>query len=187
MRLHLGTFATLDGYGRRVHVLLVHPEIAPNTGAIVRLCANTGAGLHLVEPLGFSLEDRMMRRGGLDYHEAASMTVHGSLTEARAVLPGRWFGFSARSTTSYVDIEFDDDDVLVFGAERAGLTDEAKSAISAERMLTIPMRPGNRSINLANAVSIVVYEAWRQRGFAGAGPNDDGLTSETLLTGDFDR
>ena len=82
--------------------------------------------------------------------------------------------------------EFDDDDVLVFGAERAGLTDEAKSAIFAERMLTIPMRPGNRSINLANAVSIVVYEAWRQRGFAGAGPNDDGLTSETLLTGDFD-
>ena len=112
-----------------MHVLLVHPEIAPNTGAIVRLCANTGAGLHLVEPLGFSLDDRLLRRGGLDYHEAASMTVHGSLTEARAVLPGRWFGFSARSTTSYVDIEFDDDDVLVFGAELAGLTDEAKSAI----------------------------------------------------------
>jgi tRNA (cytidine/uridine-2'-O-)-methyltransferase len=169
-----------------VHVLLVHPEIAPNTGAIVRLCANTGAALHLVEPLGFVLDDARMRRGGLDYHEAASMTVHASLREAQVALPGRWFGFSSRSTTSYVDVEFGDDDVLVFGAERAGLTDEAISAIPPAQMLTIPMRPGNRSINLANAVSIVVYEAWRQRGFDGAGPNDDGLTSETLLTTDFD-
>jgi len=170
-----------------VHVLLVHPEIAPNTGAIIRLCANTGAELHLVEPLGFSLDDRLLRRGGLDYHEAASLTVHADLADARTALPGRWFGFSARSTTSYAGVEFGDDDVLVFGAERAGLTDEARSVISPQQMLTIPMRPGNRSINLANAVSIVVYEAWRQRGFDGAGKDDGGLTSETLLADDFDH
>ncbi len=170
-----------------MHVLLVHPEIAPNTGAIIRLCANTGARLHLVEPLGFSLDDRLLRRGGLDYHEAASMTVHASLDDARTALTGRWFGFSARSTRSYAEVEFEDDDVLVFGAERAGLTDEVKATITLEQMLTIPMRPGNRSINLANAVSIVVYEAWRQQGFSGAGAEPlGGLTSETLLADDFD-
>ena len=165
---------------------VVQPEIAPNTGAIIRLCANTGATLHLVEPLGFELGDRLLRRGGLDYHEYADMHVHADLDAVAATLTGRWFGFSARSTRRYTDIAYEDDDVLVFGTERAGLTPEQKERFPAEQLLTIPMLAGNRSMNLANAVSVVVYEAWRQADFAGAGADQPGLTSETTATAPFD-
>lgn len=170
-----------------VHVVLVQPEIAPNTGAIVRLCANTGATLHLVEPLGFSLDDRLLRRGGLDYHEYADMQVHADLDAVATALPGRWFGFSARSSRRYTDVAFADDDVLVFGTERSGLSDEQKQRFDADHLLTIPMLAGNRSMNLANAVSVVIYEAWRQRDFAGAGADRPELTAETTAQPPFDR
>jgi tRNA (cytidine/uridine-2'-O-)-methyltransferase len=169
-----------------VHVVLVAPEIAPNTGAIIRLCANTGARLHLVEPLGFELSDSLLKRGGLDYHEHADMTVHPTIESARAALPGRWFGFSSRGTRRYTEVAFAPDDVLVFGAERAGLDDHSLSLISDGHLLSIPMRPDNRSINLANAVSIVLYEAWRQHDFAGAAPDGGTSTAERLHLNPFD-
>ena len=151
-----------------MHVVLVEPQIAPNTGAIIRLCANTGAELHLVEPLGFDLDDSKLRRGGLDYHEFASVTIHPDLRAAVAALPGRWFAFTARGTASYADVEYRAADVLVFGTERTGLRAEVLDDERIDRVLTIPMVPGSRSLNLANAVSVVVYEVWRQTGFAGA-------------------
>lgn len=169
-----------------MHVVLVQPEIAPNTGAIVRLCANTGATLHLVEPLGFQLDDRLLRRGGLDYHEYAEMEVHPDLDAVAAVLSGRWFGFSARSTRLYTEVDYREDDVLVFGAERSGLSVEDKQRFEHDRLLTIPMLAGNRSMNLANAVSVVVYEAWRQTDFTGAGADQPGLTAETTAAPPFD-
>ncbi|MEM7141865.1 MAG: tRNA (cytidine(34)-2'-O)-methyltransferase [Actinomycetota bacterium] len=170
-----------------MHVVLVQPEIAPNTGAIIRLCANTGAALHLVEPLGFRLDDRLLRRGGLDYHEYADVTVHAGLEDAHAALPGRWFGFSARSTRRYTDVAYRDDDVLVFGTERRGLSSDQKARFADDHLLTIPMLAGNRSMNLANAVSVVLYEAWRQDDFSGAGADRPGLTSETTASPPFDR
>jgi tRNA (cytidine/uridine-2'-O-)-methyltransferase len=169
-----------------VHVVLVQPEIAGNTGAIIRLCANTGCDLHLVEPLGFELDDSRMKRGGLDYHEFANLTVYPDLAAVQVALPGRWFGFSSHGNQIYADIEFEDSDVLVFGAERAGLSDDDMAAIPAGHLLRIPMQAGNRSMNLANAVAVVVYEAWRQRDFTGAGEGGTGLTSETTATAPFD-
>lgn len=151
-----------------MHVVLVHPEIAPNTGAIIRLCANTGSALHLVEPLGFELDDRHLRRGGLDYHELADVTIHGDIDAARAVLPGRWFACTSKATRAHVDIDYRADDVLVFGPERSGLGASFLAQIPPTRQLRIPMRPDNRSLNLANAVAVIVYEAWRQAGFDGA-------------------
>ena len=146
----------------------MHPEIAPNTGAIIRLAANTGAGIHLVEPLGFELDDRLYSRGGLDYHELATVTVHPDLDTAAAAVPGTWWGFSAHGTTRFGDASIGPDDVLVFGAERAGLTNEARQRIGADRLLTIPMVEGSRSLNLANAVAVVVYDAWGRQGYPGA-------------------
>lgn len=170
-----------------VHVVLVHPEIAPNTGNIIRLCANVGADLHLVEPLGFSLDDRLLKRGGLDYHELTSLTVHASFDAAVRTLRGhRLFTFASAGDRSYAEVEYRDDDVLIFGAERAGLDTEVVEQVSEDHRLTIPMRPGNRSLNLANAVSVVVYEAWRQQGFGGAGESGP-LTSETPSAPPFDR
>lgn len=168
-----------------VDVVLVNPEIAPNTGNIIRLCANAGCRLHLVEPLGFDLDDRLLRRGGLDYHEYASVQVHDSIDALAASVPGRWFGFSSGADRVYSDVTFEPGDVLVFGAERAGLSGDAVAAIGEDRMLTIPMRPDNRSLNLANAVAIVVYEAWRQAGFVGSAPTRS-LTSETPAGSPFD-
>ena len=153
-----------------VHVVLVEPQIAPNTGGIIRLCANTGAVLHLVEPLGFSFDDTRLRRGGLDYHEFADVRIHPDVAAARRALPGRWFTFTAAATDPYHDVRYEPDDVLVFGTERTGLGSDVLADARNHGTLTIPMRPESRSINLANAVSIVVYEAWRQRGFDGAGP-----------------
>ena len=168
-----------------MHVVLVHPEIAPNTGAIIRLCANTGCELHLVEPLGFELSDSLLKRGGLDYHEYATMHVHPDLDAVIAALPGRRFGFSSHGTTRYTDVAYEPDDVLVFGAERGGLTTEATEWINDDRLLTIPMRAG-RSLNVANAASIVVYEAWRQLGFAGADERGGSPTAERLHLEPFD-
>lgn len=164
----------------RLHIVLVAPEIAPNTGNIIRLAANVGAGLHLVEPLGFTLDDRLLKRGGLDYHELADVTVHSSFDEcAHALHDGRFFTFSAGHGSRYDSITFVDNDVLVFGTERTGLTNEVASSVPEPQRLFIPMRPGNRSLNLANAVTAVVFEAWRQADFAGASPDGGATTSET--------
>ena len=162
-------------------VVLVEPQIATNTGNIIRLCANTGVGLHLVEPLGFDLDDAKLRRSGLDYHEHATVTIHQDVAAARAQLTGRWFAFSASAERTYADVEFAADDVLAFGTERTGLAADVLVGFEPDHVLTIPMMPDNRSLNLANAVAIVVYEAWRQRSFAGAAARPlEGLTSETL-------
>lgn len=167
--------------------MLVNPEIAPNTGNIIRLCANTGASLHLVEPLGFSLDDKLLKRGGLDYHELTNLTVHSTFGALVNALDGhRMFTFTSRSTHCYDTVVFAEDDVLVFGAERGGLPAGIVGHVPADQRLTIPMRPDNRSLNLANAVSVVVYEAWRQSGFIGAAPNESGLTSETPGAAPFD-
>lgn len=151
-----------------MRVVLVEPQIAPNTGSIIRLCANTGAELHLVEPLGFALDDARLRRGGLDYHEFARVITHPDLESARAALTGRWFAFSASSIRRYDEIGYRADDVLVFGTERTGLASRVLGDVRNHDTLTIPMRPGSRSLNLANAVSVVVYEVWRQQRFDGA-------------------
>ncbi len=175
-------------------VVLVHPEIAPNTGNIIRLCANTGARLHLVEPLGFTLEDKLLRRAGLDYHELTTMTVHPSFEAADLALGihARAYAFSSRGTRRFTDVAFTQDDVLVFGAENAGLSDEHLAAFPPERLLTIPMRADNRSMNLSNAVAVVVYEAWRQSNFEGAALTatplpGHGLTAELPKQTPFDR
>ncbi len=154
-----------------MHVVLVEPQIAPNTGSIIRLCANTGATLHLVEPLGFDFDDARLRRGGLDYHEFAEVTIHPDIEAARRALPGRWFVLSASGDRRHSDVGYEADDVFVFGTERTGLSADVLGDARNHATLTIPMRPTSRSINLANAVSIVVYEAWRQHGFAGADRN----------------
>ena len=151
-----------------MHVVLVHPEIAPNTGNIIRLCANTGSSLHLVEPLGFEIDDRNLRRAGLDYHDIAHVVVHPDLDAARVALPGRWLACTTSGRRSHVEVIYRPDDVAVFGPERAGLAPEALALVPTDDHLRIPMMPGNRSLNLPNAVTIVVYEAWRQRGFVGA-------------------
>lgn len=173
-----------------VHIVLVNPQIAPNTGNLIRLCANTGNDLHLVEPLGFTLDDSLLKRGGLDYHERTRMTVHPDLAGVRAALPGRWFAFSTHSTRRYTDVDYRSDDVLVFGCEGSGLDDDTKSQFAPEHSLTIPLRPNNRSLNLANAVSVVVFEAWRQADFEGSADVDErveGLTGELLDGRLFDR
>lgn len=170
-----------------VHVVLAEPRIAPNTGNIIRLCANVGAHLHLVEPLGFDLDDAKLRRGGLDYHEFAEVTVHGDLDAARAALDGPWFAFSSHAQRRYTEVAYRDDAVLVFGSERFGLGDERLASGMFDAVLTIPQQPGVRSLNLGNAVSVVVYEAWRQLGFAGAsGEPGSALTVETLTSDPYD-
>jgi tRNA (cytidine/uridine-2'-O-)-methyltransferase len=150
-------------------VVLYQPEIPPNTGNILRLCANAGCRLHLVRPLGFLVTDRALRRAGLDYAEIQAATLHEDWAAARAHFAGRrLFAFSARAQRVYADTRFQSDDVLVFGPETRGLPDAVLAEFPAERRLLIPMRPGMRSINLSNAVALVVYEAWRQADFAGA-------------------
>ena len=152
-------------------VVLVHPEIPPNTGNVIRLCANAGARLHLVEPLGFSMEDRLLRRAGLDYHELAEVRVHASWPACAAALgEGRtMYAFSTRGTRLFTEASYRPGDVLVFGAETAGLPAALRDTFPEALRLRLPMRPGNRSLNLSNAAAVVVFEAWRQNGFAGAG------------------
>jgi tRNA (cytidine/uridine-2'-O-)-methyltransferase len=152
-------------------VVLVHPEIPPNTGNVIRLTANTGAELHLVEPLGFRMDDRELKRAGLDYHEYARVRVHPSFAACRTALDAggdrRWYAFTAQSTHSLYEAAFRAGDVLVFGCESVGLPQALLDAFAEERRLRIPMRAGVRSLNLSNAVAVAVYEAWRQNGFAG--------------------
>jgi tRNA (cytidine/uridine-2'-O-)-methyltransferase len=150
-------------------VVLVHPEIPPNAGNVIRLCANAGARLHLVEPLGFSMDDRQLKRAGLDYHELATVTVHRDWTACRAALgEKRFFALSTRGSVVHATVTFVPGDAFVFGAETRGLPDAILEEIAPERRLRLPMRPGNRSLNLSNAVAVVVFEAWRQQGFAGS-------------------
>jgi len=150
-------------------IVLVHPEIPPNTGNVIRLAANTGCELHLVEPLGFRLADRELKRAGLDYHEYARVEVHGSWAAARARLTGRrFFAATTKGATSPYQESFQPGDVFVFGCETAGLPQEILAEFPSERRLRLPMRPANRSLNLSNAVAVLVYEAWRQNGFGGA-------------------
>ena len=149
-------------------IVLYAPEIPPNTGNVIRLAANTGARLHLVEPLGFSMEDRQLKRAGLDYREFASVRVHPDWRACRAVLAGRVFACSARATQRYADVRFAAGDAFVFGPETRGLPREVMADFDPLHRLRLPMMPGNRSVNLSNAVAIVVFEAWRQLGFPGA-------------------
>jgi tRNA (cytidine/uridine-2'-O-)-methyltransferase len=149
-------------------VILHRPEIPPNTGNAIRLCANTGARLHLVRPLGFDMDDRQLRRAGLDYHEYARVQVHDSLAAAlAAIAPTRLFALSTRGSVRYDTPRFAQGDAFVFGSETRGLPAEVLEAVPATQRLRLPMQPDNRSINLSNAVAVVVFEAWRQRGFRG--------------------
>lgn len=153
-----------------LEVILFHPEIPPNTGNVIRLCANAGARLNLVEPLGFSMDERRLRRAGLDYHDLATVVVHRDWEACRAALgERRIFAVSTRAAMRYDQVAYAEDDAFVFGPETAGLPGELLETFAPGRRLRLPMRPGNRSLNLSNAVAVVVYEAWRQRGFPGYG------------------
>lgn len=150
------------------HIILYQPEIPPNTGNAIRLCANTGFDLHLIEPLGFELDDKRLRRAGLDYHEYARLGTHASLEQCLAdIRPGRLFAFSTRGRRDYADVDFRPDDALLFGPETRGLPNDVLEALPAEQRLRIPMRANCRSLNLSNAVALVAYEAWRQLDFVG--------------------
>jgi tRNA (cytidine/uridine-2'-O-)-methyltransferase len=156
-------------------VVLFEPEIPPNTGNVIRLCANTGARLHLVQPLGFRLDARAVRRSGLDYRELADVTVHddfaaclAALSAGRAPADSRWFSLTTAGDVDYDAVRFAAGDVLVFGPETRGLPETVLASCPGGRRLRIPMRPGARSLNLSNAVAVVVYEAWRQLRWPGA-------------------
>lgn len=150
-------------------VILHQPEIPPNTGNVIRLCANTGARLHLVRPLGFDLDNKQMRRAGLDYHEYTALQVHDTLAAALAsIMPTRLFALSTRNSVRYDQPTFTTGDAFLFGSETRGLPDDVLTAVPDGQRLRLPMRPDNRSLNLSNAVAVVVFEAWRQQGFAGA-------------------
>ncbi len=147
-------------------IILYEPEIPPNTGNVIRLCANTGCRLHLVHPLGFTLEAAQVRRAGLDYHEMANVREHADWAACLAALqPTRLFAIETGGATRYSDVRFQAGDALLFGRETKGLPAEVLSTLAADTVLHIPMRPGNRSVNLSNAVALVVFEAWRQNDF----------------------
>ena len=153
------------------NIVLIQPEIPPNTGNVIRLAANTGCRLHLVEPLGFSMEDRLLRRAGLDYHETAELQRHASwpaLLDAENPLPARRFALTTRGSRDFADVSFKPGDWFVFGAETAGLPEHVRASFDPPQCLRLPMRAGQRSLNLSNAVAVVVFEAWRQCGYAGA-------------------
>jgi tRNA (cytidine/uridine-2'-O-)-methyltransferase len=158
-------------YGEMFNVVLFQPEIPPNTGNVIRLCANTGSTLHLVRPLGFDIEDKALRRAGLDYDVMAQVRVHASLDDClHELAEARVFCVETGSSRIYSEVAFQPGDALLFGPETRGLPAKVLERFPADRRLAIPMRPGNRSINLSNTVALVVYEAWRQQGFAGASP-----------------
>lgn len=149
-------------------VVLVRPEIPPNTGNVIRLCANTGSRLHLVEPLGFRMGDSDVKRAGLDYHEMTVVTVHPDLDACLRALAGRRaFALTTKASTNVYDGAFRPGDVFVFGSETRGLPDDVLARFDDAHRLRLPMMPGNRSLNLSNAVAVTVFEAWRQNGFAG--------------------
>jgi tRNA (cytidine/uridine-2'-O-)-methyltransferase len=152
-----------------LHVALYQPEIPPNTGNIIRLCANAGCALHLIHPLGFELDDRRLRRAGLDYREWATLSEYPAWPDFVARIGARrLFAVSTRGTRRYQEVAYAAEDVLVFGPETRGLPEALLNGFAPERRLRIPMCPGNRSLNLSNAVAVVLYEAWRQLGFSGA-------------------
>jgi tRNA (cytidine/uridine-2'-O-)-methyltransferase len=153
-------------------IVLVQPEIPPNTGNVIRLAANTGCELHLVEPLGFVMEDRLLRRAGLDYHEYAPVRRHAGWAAWRASTapdPARCFAFTTRASRAHDQLRWQSGDWLVFGSESAGLPEALRAEFASDQQVRLPMRPGQRSLNLSNAVAVAVFEAWRQNGFAGAG------------------
>lgn len=151
-----------------MHVVLYQPEIPPNTGNIIRICANTGAALHLIRPLGFDWDDKRMRRAGLDYHDFTQVILHDSLEACEQLLSkSRWFAMTTKGSRNFAEIAFDAADVVLFGPETRGLPDEVLARWPQERKLRIPMQAPSRSINLANSVAITLYEAWRQRGYDG--------------------
>lgn len=151
------------------HIVLVAPEIPPNTGNVIRLAANTGCQLHLVKPLGFELDDKQLKRAGLDYHEYATLKVHetfAALFEAERPDPKRMFALTTKGSHPFAESRFAPGDWFVFGRESAGLPEEVRAQFPPEQRIRLPMRPGNRSLNLSNAVAVVVFEAWRQSGYA---------------------
>ena len=154
------------------HIVLVEPEIPPNTGNVIRLAANTGCTLHLIEPLGFSMDDKHMRRAGLDYHEYAEVRRHAgwpAFLAAQQPDAARLFALTTQGTRLVHEVAFLAGDWLVFGAETRGLAPELRDTFAPAQQLRLPMRPGQRSLNLSNAVAVTVFEAWRQNGFGGAG------------------
>ena len=152
------------------HVVLYQPEIPPNTGNVMRLCANTGSRLHLIEPLGFDLDDSKLRRAGLDYREWASVALHASLEAfTDSVRPARTFAVSTRGRRCYSDVAYRPGDALLFGPETRGLPQRVLESVGSDRIVRLPMVPESRSLNLSNAVAVLVYEAWRQGAFAGGG------------------
>ena len=161
-------------------VVLFRPEIPPNTGSIMRLCANVGAALHLIEPLGFDLDDAKLRRAGMDYRDRAVVHVHSDLETWRAAArPGRVYALSGQATTVYTEVLFGPDDAFLFGPESVGLPPGVLGSSWLTGRLRIPMQPEVRSLNLSNAVSVVLYEAWRQAGFAGSSEPAADLTAQS--------
>ncbi|MFW5431643.1 MAG: tRNA (uridine(34)/cytosine(34)/5-carboxymethylaminomethyluridine(34)-2'-O)-methyltransferase TrmL [Methylophilaceae bacterium] len=151
------------------HIVLFEPEIPPNTGNIIRLCANTGAQLHLVKPLGFTLEDKQLRRAGLDYHEFSTLKVYKNWAECKAALAGkRLFAITTKGSTRHSNIQYQAEDVFIFGPETRGLPEEIWNEFKPEHRVRLPMLPENRSLNLSNSAAILLYEAWRQLDFKGA-------------------
>jgi len=153
------------------HIVLVHPEIPPNTGNVIRLAANTGCALHLVEPLGFTMEDKLLRRAGLDYHEFTAVRRHahwGALCAAQQQIGGRLFAFTTRGARPLADVAWLPGDWLVFGSETAGLPADIRDSLPEAQRVRLPMRAGQRSLNLSNAVAVAVFDAWRQNGYSGS-------------------
>jgi tRNA (cytidine/uridine-2'-O-)-methyltransferase len=151
------------------HIVLVHPEIPPNTGNVIRLCANTGCQLHLIEPLGFDMEDKHMRRAGLDYHEYACVERHASwalFLQALNPDPSRLFAFTTKGSKNAFEAQFRPGDFLVFGSETKGLPESVRASFAPDQRLRLPMKAGQRSLNLSNSVAVAAFEAWRQNGFA---------------------
>ena len=152
-------------------IVLVHPEIPPNTGNVIRLAANTGCALHLIEPLGFSMEDKLLQRAGLDYHEYTSVKRHATwpaFIAAEQPDRARMFAFTTRGARGLVQVAWQPGDWLVFGAETAGLPESVREEFAEGQRVRLPLRPGQRSLNLSNAVAVSVFEAWRQNGYAGS-------------------
>jgi tRNA (cytidine/uridine-2'-O-)-methyltransferase len=153
------------------NIVLVHPEIPPNTGNVIRLAANTGCRLHLVEPLGFSMEDKLLQRAGLDYHEYASVQRHASwqaLLVSQTPDASRMFAFTTRGSKPFSQVSFNPGDWLIFGCETSGLPPEIRESFPETQRVRLPLLPGQRSLNLSNAVAVAVFEAWRQNGYSGS-------------------
>jgi len=152
-----------------INIVLVNPEIPPNTGNIIRLCANTGYYLHLIKPIGFDLNDKQLKRAGLDYHDIAKVKIHDNLNEfIKTINPKRILATTSKVSKSYTTIKFNKNDAILFGSESNGLSEDIINKIKKENVFSIPMKPNNRSLNLSNAVSIIVYESWRQHNFEGS-------------------